>query len=128
MIGKSDLFLALGAVALFSILLLNINGFFVHNQRTETTSDIDYNGIALAQDLIDQARWKSFDEMSEYDGYSVQDSTESGVYNITADVIYVDRDATDKKAQGVTDYRKLTVTVTNKLLAYPIRLSYIKAR
>lgn len=128
MTGKSDLFMVLGAVVLFSIMLLNMNGFLFNNQKSKTTSEIEYNGIALAQGLIDQARWKSFDEMNNYDGYTSVDSTDSGIYNISADVEYVSRDKIDQKAHGTTDYRKLTVTVQSKLLSYPIRLSYIKAR
>lgn len=128
MSGKSDLFMVLGAVVLFSIMLLNMNGFLFNNQKSKATGEIEYNGIALAQDLIDQARWKSFDQMNEYDGYTAVDSTESGVYNITADVEYVSRDNVQKKSHSTTDYRKLTVTVKNKYLSYPIRVSYIKAR
>lgn len=130
MAGRSDLFMVLGAVVLFSILLLNINGFLFNNQKSKTTSEIEYNGIALAQDIIDQARWKSFDELTQYEGYTAVDSTESGVYDISADVAYIDPTATKVKGKShsVSDYRKLTVTVTNKFLSYPIRLSYIKAR
>ncbi len=129
MSGRSDLFMVLGAVVLFSILLLNINGFLFNNQKSKTTSEIEYNGIALAQDIIDQARWKSFDEMTQYEGYSAVDSTESGVYDISADVVYIDPTSTNgNKTHGTTDYRKLTVTVQNKFLNYPIQLSYIKAR
>lgn len=130
MTGRSDLFMVLGAVVLFSILLLNINGFLFNNQKSKTTSEIEYNGIALAQDIIDQARWKSFDELTQYEGYSAVDSTESGVYNISADVVYMDPTSTKTKGKSysVSDYRKLTITVTNKLLSYPIQLSYIKAR
>lgn len=130
MSGRSDLFMVLGAVVLFSILLVNINGFLFNNQKSKTTSEIEYNGIALAQDIIDQARWKSFDELTQYEGYTAVDSTESGVYDISADVAYIDPTTTKTKgkSQSVSDYRKLTVTVTNKMLSYPIRLSYIKAR
>lgn len=62
MVDTSDLLLVLGAIVIFSIAVLNVNRGVTRNEVLMTEAELEYTAIALGQDLIDEARIKSFDE------------------------------------------------------------------
>ncbi|HKJ47022.1 MAG TPA: hypothetical protein VJ991_14410 [Balneolales bacterium] len=72
MFDKSELITLMGAIVIFSILLINVNSFMGTSGRLQVQSELDYTAIALAQNIIDSARLKAFDE-SETGGKSPQD-------------------------------------------------------
>jgi hypothetical protein len=62
MVGKSDLLLVLGAMMVFSLLTVNVNSFLLKNNIIQVNSELNFNAVSLAQNIIDVARTKSFDE------------------------------------------------------------------
>jgi hypothetical protein len=105
---------------------MNVNGFLFRNDVIKVDTEVQYTAIALGQGVIDEARWKSFDSIDTYNGYSKTDTTQDGVYHIDASIAYVNLANTDSASATPTDHKKLTVVVTNKSMSKPIRLSYIK--
>lgn len=59
----SDLLYTMVAMVLFSILVNNSNATLVNNTTMLVESELEYNAIALAQSLIDEARTKPFDQV-----------------------------------------------------------------
>jgi hypothetical protein len=59
----SEIIYVLGAVVLFSLFAITINKSMVVNTETTVESEIEYNAIAIAQSIIDQARQRAFDEV-----------------------------------------------------------------
>jgi len=59
----SEIIYVLGAVVLFSLFAITINKSMVVNTETTVESEIEYNAIAVAQSIIDQARQRAFDEV-----------------------------------------------------------------
>lgn len=86
MIGKSDLLMLLGAIVIFSLLLMNANNFLFDSSKLEVQSKMSSTAAALAQGIIDQARTKAFDQVtvggqvpsSIPDGFSATLGPESG--------------------------------------------------
>lgn len=160
MVDTSDLLLVLGAIVIFSIAVLNVNRGITRNQLLMTQAELEYTGIALGQDLIDEARIKAFDEATttatpsnipgafsqankfggandgeaypayddfdDYDGYQRQDTTEHGIYRVTASVVYVTENAPNTAAGGKTAFKRLNVVVSSPFLDHDITLSYLK--
>lgn len=125
---RSDLILLLGAIIVFAFLSLNVNGFLVHNTSVQTKTEVQYTGISLAENVIDDARWLSYDSIDKYSGYDKIDSTNVGVFEVKAKINYVNLSNTEQPVGTVTNHKRLEVTVTSQSLAHPITLSYIKNR
>ncbi|MEP1150468.1 MAG: hypothetical protein JXR20_02985 [Balneola sp.] len=53
----SDIIFLTGAMIIFSTLSLNTVKFFNTNDQIEYQSKLQYNGIAVAQDKIEEIRW-----------------------------------------------------------------------
>lgn len=128
MSDKAQIILVMGSLILFSLLTMNVNGFLFRNDVIKVGTEVQYTAIALGQGIIDEARWKSFDSIDSYNGYSKTDTTQDGVYSINANIAYVDLSNTDSVSATPTDHKKLTVTVTNSAMSKPVTLSYIKNR
>ncbi len=125
---RSDIILLLGAMVVFSYLLLNVNGFLLHNNRVQVQTEIQYTGISLAEDIIDNARWLSFDAIDQYAQYDKIDTTKYAVYDVSSKIYYVSSTNTDQPSGTATNHKRLDVTVQSPGLSNPITLSYIKNR
>ena len=128
MTDRTDIILLLGAMVVFSYLLMNVNGFLLHNNRIQTQTEIQYSGISLAEDIIDNARWLSFDAIDEYASYNKIDTTQYAIYNVSAKIYYVNLSNTDQPAGVTTNHKRLDVSVVSPGLSHTITLSYIKNR
>ncbi len=64
MVDSSELLMTLGAIVIFSVAVLNINRGMARNEILMMEAELEYTAVALAQDLIDEARLKAFDEES----------------------------------------------------------------
>jgi len=62
MVDTSDLLLVLGALVIFALVTLNINTMLATNTANLTTNELDYEGVAVGQNVIDEARVLAFDE------------------------------------------------------------------
>ena len=113
---------------MFSLLAMNVNKLLYRNDVFKVETEVQYTAIALGEDIIDEARWKSFDSIDMYDGLSKTDTTQNGIYTITGKVVYVQLSNTNLESAAPTDHKKLMVTMTNKNMSKPITLSYIKNR
>jgi len=59
---KSELITLMGAMVIFSLLLENVNSFLGMNTKVQVQTELNYTAVALAQNIIDSARKKAFDE------------------------------------------------------------------
>lgn len=55
----SDIIYLMGAMIVFSLLSLNASYMFRNSDIVSFQSEIEYSGIALAQDIIDEVKWIS---------------------------------------------------------------------
>jgi hypothetical protein len=69
----SDLIFLMAAMVLFSILVTNSNRIFVRNTVMNVESQVEYNGIAVGQSIIDEARSRAFDHVTVGSGSRIGD-------------------------------------------------------
>jgi len=70
--------------------------------------------------------YPNFDDVDDYDGLSVQDTTSVGAtYTITASAYYVEVSAPDSAVSYPTFFKRLDVTVSSPFLSRPITLSHL---
>lgn len=79
MTDYSDLINLTFAIALFSLLILSVNRSIVVGGVNQTNNTVEYYGITLVQELVDQVKWKNdetefldyADEFPKYLDYQV---------------------------------------------------------
>lgn len=64
MIGYSEVLQTMAAMIIFSVILLNTNQMIQRNSMMQVTSELEQEVIALGQEVIDEARTKSFDQVT----------------------------------------------------------------
>lgn len=64
MVGYSEVLQTIAAMLVFSLILLNANRMIQRNNVMQLESEFEQEIIAIAQDIIDEARSKEFDEES----------------------------------------------------------------
>ncbi|WP_340104484.1 hypothetical protein [Rhodohalobacter sp. 8-1] len=64
MIGYSEVLQTMAAMILFSMILLNANHMIHRNSMMQVQSELEQEVIALGQEVIDEARTKSFDQVT----------------------------------------------------------------
>lgn len=75
MVDTSDFILLILAMFLFAMLQLGLNSILLNNNRVMTTTELDYTAVALAQNVVDEARQKAFDQntVGNYGSITVPD-------------------------------------------------------
>lgn len=75
MVDTSDFILLILAMFLFAMLQLGVTRVLLNNNRVMTNTELDYTAVALAQNIVDDARQKAFDQntVGNYGGISVPD-------------------------------------------------------
>lgn len=61
MSGYSDVMQVIGAMIIFSLVLLNVNRFMMNRDMQRTDTQMEYNAISHAQDIIERAQQLAFD-------------------------------------------------------------------
>ncbi|MEX1213056.1 MAG: hypothetical protein WEA36_09440 [Balneolaceae bacterium] len=64
MSGYSDVIQVIGAMIIFSMILLNANSLMLRNQQIQVESELEQEVVALAQEIIEEARTRSFDQVT----------------------------------------------------------------
>lgn len=64
MVGYSEVLQTMGAMVLFSLILLSSNRLIQRNTYLQIEGELEQEVVALAQDIIEEARTKEFDEIS----------------------------------------------------------------
>lgn len=59
---KASLLLVMGAMVIFSLLLMNINGFLLQNDTSQVSSQMNHTASAISQSIIEIAKSKAFDQ------------------------------------------------------------------
>lgn len=112
----SDFIFLMGAMIVFSLLTLQTNQMFQMNNRLQINGEIEYNGISIAQDQIDQMRW--IQSESDFNDY-VSTFPDSVPLTIQGTTLYynVDIAAADISIPGSNvENKRVTVSVTNDFL------------
>lgn len=63
----SDLIYLMAAMIIFSMLSLNAAYFFNVNEQFQYQAELEFNAITVAQDIIDQVRWISNEDLLDED-------------------------------------------------------------
>jgi len=71
----SDLIFLMGAMIMFSLLTLNVTRNMVMNTQQLSKSEIEYNGIALAQSYLDRAQWATQNELTRGESEFIFDNS-----------------------------------------------------
>ncbi|MEL7833228.1 hypothetical protein [Fodinibius sp. Rm-B-1B1-1] len=64
MIGYGEVFQTIGAMVIFSLILLSATSMIQRNTYMQVEGELEEEVIALAQDVIEEARTQEFDEVS----------------------------------------------------------------
>ena len=149
----SDLMLAMGAMVIFSILLMNTNRSLLRSDTMQVETELEHTAISLAQGVIDEMRvsYEAIEPGSPNYGQSVAASRSSnpnfdyddgvvsitwpeetvyGEYEVEVKLYHVERDFPDVIYSGVSpqDHQRMDVSVSSAFLSNTITLSYIKSR
>lgn len=62
MIGYTEVLQVIGAMIIFSLILMTSNSMILRNTSMQVEGELEQETIALAQDIIEEARIKEFDE------------------------------------------------------------------
>jgi len=62
MIGYTEVLQVIGAMIIFSLILMTSNSMILRNTQMQVEGELEQETIALAQDIIEEARIKEFDE------------------------------------------------------------------
>ena len=65
MVGYSELVNTMAAMVIFSMILLSANRMIQRNTVMQVQGELEQEVVALAQDIIEEARTKEFDENSQ---------------------------------------------------------------
>ena len=144
----SDIFFLIGAMMLFAILTTNVSRSMVMNNQKLSQSEVEYEGIALAHSLIEEAQWADEDELNPGNSaYIFQDYADkndpkrekiklgsSGEYTVD---FYLHATVKDTSIPGSnTDNKVVDVWVTSQYMTdsnanppteYPIKLKFVKS-
>jgi hypothetical protein len=63
MVDTSDFILLVAALFIFAILQLGYSGTLLRNSSSQVESELEYSGLALAQNLVEESRTMAFDEV-----------------------------------------------------------------
>lgn len=64
MAGFSEVINVMGAMIIFSMILLNANSLIIRNSMMQVEGELEQEVIALGQEIIEEALSKSFDEVT----------------------------------------------------------------
>lgn len=64
MIGYTEVLQTMAAMIIFSVILMNANHMIQRNSMMQVQSELEQEVIALGQEVIEEARTKSFDEIT----------------------------------------------------------------
>lgn len=121
----SDLVYLISAMVLFSLLTLNVSRTLVLNSKDLAENEVEYQGVTVAQSIIDEAKWKNKGDFIDLDGNSDKENIEGVDYNFELEVDPINVEGTDGD-----DY-ELTVSVGSNYFNseedYPIKLTYIRS-
>lgn len=117
MLDKSEFILLAGSMVLFSMLLLNVNSFLVQNNVVNVRSELNYTAISLAQNIIDEAENKAFDETTV--GTAKPSSIPSGFSSILGP----DGGETIQNFNDFDDYNGYNVTKALKIGTFSVSVT-----
>lgn len=133
----SDIVFLMGAMIIFSMLTLNTARFFRTAEQLQYQNTIQYNGIAIAQDKIEELRWISDEQRFKSNSFSFLEddypATETqilgnnGEFNMDY-TVDVDIEATAISGSNARNYL-ITVVVSNQYLEanQTVTMQYIKS-
>ncbi len=64
MAGYSEVINVMGAMIIFAMILFNANSMIIRNSVSQVEGELEYEVIALGQEIIDEALSKSFDQVT----------------------------------------------------------------
>jgi len=65
MAGFSEVIQTMGAMIIFSLILLSANRMIIRNTHMEVQGELEQEVVAIAQNVIEESRTKEFDEYSQ---------------------------------------------------------------
>ncbi|RPI75862.1 MAG: hypothetical protein EHM47_01405 [Ignavibacteriales bacterium] len=148
-------FLVIGAMSLLAILSLQFNSVMLGNNTFEVENKVYLTAFSLADDLIEEIKqkafdertidfqaiaenqltqtaslgkdgeiWPNFDDIDDYHNYTKNvDLPHAEGYNIISKINYAEEDGDD--SANPSYFKKVSVTVSNEYLAYPVTISFI---
>lgn len=131
----TDLLFLLGAMIIFSFMSSTASRQIQQTTNTSIDSDIEYEAIALAQGIIDEAKWTrnygELDDLRDRFNNSTQTLTlgSSGQYEIDYDVnVDLNSENFPGASTGISSYR-IKVSVASDYLpdSSYVRLEFIKS-
>lgn len=108
MSGFSEVIQVVGAMIIFSIIMLSTNRYMLSNTQQQIVSDTEVLAVTYAQDIIDEARLSAFDSTTE-DGYipiTIPDDFTSGPFSNTTAITL----STITSFEGYNGWQEQTTT------------------
>lgn len=115
----SDLLFLIGAIAIYALLVTNTNQTMLQNDRMLVTTEMEYGAVSVAQNIVEEARWMKYGEISESKLESINTNTN---YDVKVEINPENLPGSDKSN------RKIDITVTEKgnSKGANVTMSYIK--
>lgn len=123
MASYSDLLYLIGAMVIYSLLVVNVNAMILKNQQTMTTSEVQYGAISVAQGVINQVQWMNYEAFTTGNEEATETQLEK-IENSDWYKVYVEIE--DINVGGSTPKRKVEVKVTSAFMNEAVRMAFIK--
>lgn len=115
----SDLIFLMGAMTIYSLLVVNTNNAFLRNSRVLNSSEIEYGATAFAQDIVDEIRWEMpYDSVNATKIERMDDN--STLYTVNAEVSPVTITGSAKTS------KKIVLDITSNYMPNTVTMEYIK--
>jgi len=132
MVDYSDVIFLIGAMIIFSFLSRNAANRFFQSDVGYFQTDVEYEGVALAQSIIDEVKWTSSSSelsalASSYDGTTYTVSVRDGDYSIDYNV---SMKVTNVSISGsIVLNKEVTLRITSEYLPENsfIEMKYVKS-
>ena len=115
----SDLLFLIGAIAIYALLVTNTNQRMFQNDRMLTTTEMEYGAVSVAQNIVEEARWMKYGEISEskLEGLNTNEN-----YDVDVEVNPVSLDESEKSNSKID----IAVTEKGNNKGANVTMSYIK--
>lgn len=132
MVDYSDMIMLIAAMLIFSFLSRNAANRFYQSDVGYFQTDVEYEGVALAQTIIDEVKWTANETQlsnlaAEYDDQVYTVSVRGGDYEIDYDVDMTIEDVTI--TGSIVSNKRVNVTITSQYLpdSSYVNMEYIKS-
>ena len=127
MFDYSDTIYTMAAMVIFSILALNTNQIMLRNNLIQQETELEFSGITYAQQLVEQLRFRTFQEIGDMNGDTLSTTTEYGPLFAAIQVNFVAKNNTETVLSD-SDHRRVRIRVSSPFMPNTVQMEFVKSK